>query len=106
MAIPVTAVTAVAVAGNKAPLRRAARRFPGLRLRCSDKAVLPWAELLGETPWSRPLRLRAAHGPVLLPIPAAETKSPRTCWAEGLEPSALPCQRRGRGVQPLPLKKL
>jgi len=97
MAIPVTAVTAVAVDGQQsAPLRRAARRFPGLRLRCSDKAVLPWAELPGETPWSRPLRQRAARGPVLLPNTSRrETNSPRRCLAEGLEPSALPCQRQG-----------
>ena len=47
MAIPVTAVTAVAAVGSKMPLRRAARRFPGLRLRCSDKAVLPSVKLLG-----------------------------------------------------------
>src|ERR1700722_11175755 len=106
MAIPVTAVTAVAVTGNKTPLRRPARRLPGLRLRCSDKAVLPWAELLGRHPGADRCACGQRVVRFFLPIPAAETNSTRRRSAEGLEPSALPCQRRGRGVQPLPLKKL
>ena len=39
-------------------------------------------------------------------MPAAETNSPNAPRREPFEPSALPCQRPGRGLEPLPLKKL
>jgi hypothetical protein len=97
---------AVAAAGNNTPLRRAARRFPGLRRRCSDKAVLPSACPQGRTLRSGPLRQGQRMAPFARQIPAAETIAPENHSAGRAEPSALPCQSRGRGLQPLLLKKL